>query len=394
MKLNFDQRLIEIKEARQRKLKGDFNSIPFGVKPLDVFYPGLVKGSYYCITANSGAGKTQTGKWLLAQQPYQFIKRKNPNTKYKMIWFALEEDRSQFVDSLLLNHMHREIGSFSSMNNINAYGEFDVLTDEQLRFLESDVSRDYYEAYTKMVDIVDYNNDWRFIIKYIYRYAMKNGRFMKDGEKVNVTLKDVNNMLEGIDFDSYIPNDPEEYLVIVIDHISLISGESRLYDSMAKLSNALRVTVSKLFKYIPVVIQQQAKEQGANIERFKFGRMLPDANNLADNKALQNDYLEILGVFQPAASQLETFSTQNYEFPISGPKGYGNRLSFLIPLKSRYGGGAKPLPMIFYGECFMYYSFPFNIEGKDFLSEGPDRDNFIKLVRDKKYIGEQSLANM
>lgn len=391
MRPDFLKRIDQLERARRIKLEGGFNSIPFGIPELDRFHPGLVKGSYYCITGNSGSGKTQTGKWLIAQQPYRFI-TEHPEVRYKLLWFALEESNEQFIDALLLNHMHRETGSFSSMNNLNAYGEFDVLSDEQLAFLRSEKSLAYYERLREVVHVFGHLTDYRRILAYIYRYALKHGTFMYRGKPLEVTEAQADSLLKDVVFDSYEPDDPDEYVVIVIDHISLVTGGGTLFETMRLLSNKLRM-VGKLFNYIPVAIHQQAKEQSANIERFKFGRMLPDASNLADNKALHNDYLEVFGVFQPHASQLETFTAGGYEFPIAGPEGFGNRLSFLVPLKSRFGGASPLIPMIFYGEVFMYYPYPSGGKEKDdYLLSGPHREHLIELVRERRYLGRESLS--
>ena len=83
--------------------------------------------------------------------------------------------------------------------------------------------------------------------------------------------------------------------MIIIDHVGLISTEKNydtnlpmtLHEAMGKLSSDYLVKLRNRFKYIPVVIQQQASAQ-ESIENKKFNRLKPTLDGLAGNKELQD----------------------------------------------------------------------------------------------------------
>lgn len=51
---SFDDAFDHIEENKRRRDKGEYNSIPFGLEPLDRHVPGIMKGKQYIVTASSG----------------------------------------------------------------------------------------------------------------------------------------------------------------------------------------------------------------------------------------------------------------------------------------------------------------------------------------------------
>ena len=82
----FEKTLSKIKINRANRLEGKFNSIPFGI--MDTYLPGIMKGVYYIVTANSGIGKTQITKNLFVLQPLKFMEE-HPDSGIKLKIFYL-----------------------------------------------------------------------------------------------------------------------------------------------------------------------------------------------------------------------------------------------------------------------------------------------------------------
>ena len=60
-------------------------------------------------------------------------------------------------------------------------------------------------------------------------------------------------------FKSYTPDDPEEYVILLIDHCGLLNTESgmTLRDTIKKMSN-YNMELRDYYNLIPVMVQQQS----------------------------------------------------------------------------------------------------------------------------------------
>ena len=82
---------------------------------------------------------------------------------------------------------------------------------------------------------------------------------------VKLTLKTVKTESGEVEaFDYYVPNDPDEYVMCIIDHVGLIDAQKfhgvqlSLRESIGLLSSNYLVKLRNRYNYTPVVIQQQA----------------------------------------------------------------------------------------------------------------------------------------
>lgn len=124
------------------------------------------------------------------------------------------------------------------------------------------------ELFTKFESCVEFIDDIKNpygIYSHIRNYAEANGTYVTkklefemvtdEGEKIK-EVKDV--------VDYYVPNDPDEYVIVLIDHASLITPETvnghrqTLHEAIFTLSSNYLVRMRNRWNYIPVLIQQQA----------------------------------------------------------------------------------------------------------------------------------------
>ena len=125
------------------------------------------------------------------------------------------------------------------------------------------------------------------IYKQARLYAENNGTtYLKDLE---IKDKDGNIIEKRKVFDYYVPNNPNEYVLIIVDHVSLIDTESGkdLRESINKLSEYM-VVLRNRYKYIPVIVQQQSTES-TGLEAFKLNKIRPTVSGLADSKYTGRD---------------------------------------------------------------------------------------------------------
>lgn len=116
------------------------------------------------------------------------------------------------------------------------------------------------------------------------------------------------------------------------------------------------VYYKNVFKYIPIMIQQQSKELGG-LEANKQGRIRPSANFLSDNKSTANDCTQFFGLTDPAAFEVADYFNYNI-----AKLGHNLRLVELI--LNRSGEGNKIVPLFFDGAVNYFAPMPLPTESE------------------------------
>lgn len=94
---------------------------------------------------------------------------------------------------------------------------------------------------------------WKTMVK----YAESTGTIHK--KTVNITNKETGLVEQKEVFDYYEPNDSNEYVICLTDHVSLLENERGfdLRQTIIKFSEYMMIIRNK-YHYIPVVVQQQS----------------------------------------------------------------------------------------------------------------------------------------
>jgi len=221
-----------------------------------------------------------------------------------------------------------------------------VLDEKILRILEK-----YQPYFDKIEEVVEFIDDIRHgfgMYNLVRSYALANG-------KVHYREIDIDGDITKVE-DYYEPNDPEEYVMIIIDHISLISPEKRggvqmsLHESMSILSSDYLIKLRNRFNYIPVVIQQQSAAQ-ESVENKKANRLKPSLDGLADNKLTGRDANVILGLFSPFRHEITDYLGYDITY-------FKDNIRFLEILGGREGGGGTICPLYFDGATNYFTELP------------------------------------
>lgn len=238
-----------------------------------------------------------------------------------------------------------------------------ILSEEILNIIEK--YKPYFEKIQEIVEFIDDVRNPTGIYYFMKEYADNNGiqhkkrvefENNKTGEKY---FKDID--------DYYEPDDPDEYVMCLVDHISLITKEKEdgrtlsLHESINKLSSKYMVLLRNKFNYIPVIIQQQAAAQ-ESLENFKSNKLKPSLDGLADCKLTQRDANVILGLFSPFRHEIGAYQGYDIRF-------FRDRIRFLEIIGGREGGGGTICPLYFDGAVNYFKELP-----------KPDDANAIKEV--------------
>lgn len=193
------------------------------------------------------------------------------------------------------------------IKDLESVNENRPLDESIIQLLESEEYQKILKFFEDSIVWVNETNPTG-IYKTLVRYAIANGtRYDKKGEDID---KKVENKAFDNDedrFDHYVANDPQEYVEIIVDHISLISTESGmdLRLSIKKLSLYLNEVKNK-YKYIPIVIAQQSTET-QDREAYKLGKIRPTASGISDCKDIKNEMNVLIGLTNPYYHELKSY---------------------------------------------------------------------------------------
>lgn len=342
----FSRVLDGLKERRDRILSGKINCIPWGLPRFEQESPGIEQGNYYLITANSKVGKTQACDFLFLFNAVKQIVDNGLEIKLKIFYFSLEMTKEEKMRSAFSNILYMKEGVRISPKDLRSTSANNVLSQDII-----DLIGKYEEYFSKIEEIVTFIDDVRHptgIFKTMEKYAMDNGTThyteINTGEKI---IKS---------FDYYVADDPDEYVMCIVDHIGLIDTEKfngrqlSLRESIAVLSSNYLVKLRNRYNYIPVVIQQQASSQ-ESIENAKANRLKPSLDGLGENKTTQRDANVVLGLFSPFRHEIPEYHKYDITY-------FRDNIRFLEILANRQGGAGTICPLYFDGAVNFFKELP------------------------------------
>lgn len=361
----YDRVYEQIVNRRDRLLKGNINCIPWGFPRFEEENPGIEQGRYYLISANSKVGKTQIADWLFLYNTIQQVLENNLKIKLKIFYFSLEMTKEEKMLSAFANILYIKEGLRIAPKDLKSTKADRILSEDVLLIIEK-----YKPYFEKIEEIVEFIDDVRHpfgIYNLVREYALANGT-------VHYREIDIDGKITKVE-DYYEPNNPDEYVMIMIDHISLISPEKRngvqltLHESISVLSSDYLIKLRNRFNYIPVVIQQQSAAQ-ESVDNKKANKLKPSLDGLADNKLTGRDANVILGLFSPFRHEIPEYMGYDVVF-------FKDNIRFLEIMGGREGGAGVTCPLYFDGAVNYFKELPLSKDQENLNKVS----NFIKHMR-------------
>ncbi len=298
----------ELKNNKKTRLEGKNIAIPWlNLPKLSTVIPGVQKGRYIIVTANSKVGKTQIADYLFLYEPlnYIFSDKNKANLKLKIFYFSLEMSKEDKVLQMISNKIYSDKQIIVSTDNLRSYFSGYILPDNLEKLI--DEYQDYFSKVEEVVTFIDKIRNPYGIYKIVREYARNNGKFYKNsGEEVDVEK-------DGM-YDYYTPNDPNEQVIIITDHISLLTPEKGedIHSTMGRYSSDYCLKMRDNFKYTVVNIQQQSAASEAKKFNLMGGKLIidslrPGADDLGDNKLTGRDADLLIGLFAPNRYKIKTY---------------------------------------------------------------------------------------
>lgn len=328
-----------IKDRRQRLLDGGINSIPSPFVRFRGDFLGWEQGTYYLVTSFTKGGKTQLVSHLLFDALlYCYYNEKKTGVSLKVLYFPLEETELKimlrFQSWLLYRYTNGRVRV--SPSDLKSSNNDKPLPQEIIDLLETD----------EIVDIIDYfeshvifSNETNptGIYKFCKEYARSHGKVTMKPAK----YKDEFGQLRDTEaFDFYTPDNPNEYVLTVIDTVNLLQLErgfnkKQTIDKMSEYNIELR----DRYNQSPIVIQQQNTDN-ESVESIRFNRSRPTTAGLGDSKYTSHDANIVLGIYSPFRFGIDTYLTDEHGigYDIKKLKDHFRTIEVLVNRDGELGG--------------------------------------------------------
>lgn len=302
------ERVEGLRNIKNSKEGGKIFCIPFDQYPkMATSVPGIVPGMITMITAASGVGKTQFAKAIAVRAPLEYAAKHNIDLK--IFYFALEESKQEFIDSMICNFISIKCKVNIDILMLQGFRS-ESLPDNLMNLIEMHMPK--IEAMLDKVEIIDSVYNPTGIYKYCRDFADRNGEHVYE-ERVFIkrtTDEKTGKRKEEEEkvqvYSHYIPNNPNQIVICIVDHMSLLTpeGDDNLHSTMAKWStNYCLKQLTKHWNWACVnIIQQEQtgeKEQFANSGESILKKTEPSLSSFANNKEIQRDAKVVFGVYSP-----------------------------------------------------------------------------------------------
>lgn len=344
------QRTISyLQERRDKIIGGGINSISSPFVRFSNDFIGIEQAKYYCVTASTKVGKTQLMSYLFLYTPLLYAYHHKDKIKLTVFYYPLEETPQDITErfmSFLLFKLSKGKVRISPTDLKSTKNDRPV-SQEVLDLLNSEEYTKVLNFFEETVHFSESRNPTG-VYNEVRKYMEDNGTVETRKQKVK---DDFGSTKEVDAFDHYIPNNSNEYVIVVVDHASLCSVERGM---------SLKQTIDKLSEYFvllrnrygvtPVLVQQQAFEN-ESLDAYKERRLRPTPQGLADSKYPARDCNVMLGLFSPFKFELPNY----YGYDIQRFK---DNIRFLEVCINRGGNAGGIIGLFFDGATCNFYELP------------------------------------
>lgn len=302
---NIDQIPLKVKHKKANLVsnkKKDLSTSSLDIQHIGkgVYYGFTLSGNrLFCLQDYTVTHNTQLADYLFLYEPIEwFIKHKPEGKKLKIFYFSLEMSKESKILQAISYKLNKDYNISIAPQNLRSTFEGYVLDEKILSIIQSYDFQSWLKAYESYVIFIDDVRSPDRIHSFIKHYAEKNGtyRYREDGI-----------------IEEYIPNHPDEYIIVICDHLSLLSPDNgdTLHAAMYKYSAYHCLEFRDRFKYIVVNVQQQSADSGKQQFDYKGNSIVekirPTPDGLADCRLTSRDVNLMLSLFNPFAYHFDEY---------------------------------------------------------------------------------------
>lgn len=353
-----------IVERRERLYSNKVNSIPSPFVRFRNDFLGIEQKKEYVISSFTKGSKTQFTSFVFVFTPLFFAYEHRDQIRVKFFFYLWEETKEDFTTRFICHLIYKlsngkiEVSPTEIMSTDNNK----PVKQEVLDIMETEEFNSYMKFFEDCSIFSDSQNPTGIYME-CRNYAENNGVTYTKPKKYKDEFG-VERITQS--FDYYEANDKEEYKIIIIDHLSLVSTEKgmTLKQAMDKVGEYC-IILRDRYNFTPVIIQQQNTDQ-ESLDAIKMQKLRPTVAGLADSKYSARNCNIFLGLFSPMK-----FELKNYKgYDITKLK---DSIRFLEVILNRGGQAGGLIALYFNGKVCDY-------------KELPNPDNKIELQKWYDYI--------
>ena len=151
---------------------------------------------------------------------------------------------------------------------------------------------------------------------------------------------------------NYIPNNPEQIIGVMIDHMSLIRpSKGRAKKEEMDLISSYSVQFRNKCKIVSPIHVMQFNRDAGNAERLKQALQEPNSGDFKDSGAMYEDSQVVFALHSPIKFKLTSYRKYNIKI-------LQQNYMACILLKSRFGTSDIAVSMGYYGNCSFFKELP------------------------------------
>lgn len=311
-----------------RGKQGLNKGIPTGVPKLDKVTFGLQRKYHYTIGGDQGAGKSTFALYSYIYRP--LVEALKGNYKINFLIFSFELSSEVLFAKLLSLDLYETHGLEISYEQILSFT--DVIDDATLKIIEA---RKFWLARAeKLISIVDKSVSPEYVDTVLRMWFCKFGKFIPGPE----------------DSEVYVPNDPNQYSIVLTDHIRLAESKGDIKTTIDDLCKK-QIHYRNICEGTFINVQQLNRGFKAMDRRAGGTYQLIQLDDFDSSSASTQASEVVIAIFYPAREKMS--KCEGYDI-----KQLTDKVRVLQLLKNRFGSADKNVGVSFFGSIGMWRELP------------------------------------
>jgi hypothetical protein len=319
-------------------IQGKNSGIPMGFERLNK-YIGIRRKLMFLLFGSPGSGKSALLHHSFILSPFDwYITTKPKDLKFKVILFSMERSKMYILAKWMSRKIFLDQGILIPIAKLLGWWDTKLTKDEHDLFLAYEW---YVNQLLEVVDIIEGAQNPTAIFKYVKNFAETNGKIEQIDEYHKI----------------YIPNQPNEIIVIGEDHLGLtklekgLTNKKEAIDKLSEYNQYFR----DFLGYIPIPVMQLGR--GLNNPAFlKMDSFEPSLEDIKESSNPGEAADVVISLFDP--KRLRT-TDSNYDVDqfvdISNGANYFRSLKIL---KNTYGEDMIKIGVGFMGVTGIFSELP------------------------------------
>ena len=329
-----------------RGREGNSAGLSLGLPKLEKYIEGLTPTTSYLIGAGSGVGKTT---FIIYSFIYCPIMEDDKSKDVHFLYFSLEMTPAQILAKLISIYLYLHEGVSLSFADIfsrskDQNGEAIILSDDNYELIKT--CRPILEKFMDRITFVTGTLNAAKYVSEVSKYLKRFGEF--NGDK-------------------YIPDNPNQILGIVVDHLNLVrASQGKSKKEEIDLISTYSVSFRNKCTIVSPINVMQLNRNANGQERLKQGLQEPDDSDLKETGSVFEDSMIALLLFNPVRAKLMTH--RGYDI-----KQLGSNYRSIKCIKNRFGAADIAVGCAFYGEIGVFKELPKSSELTNYMKyQTPD----------------------